>query len=535
MTHPLRPDDPDTVGPYRLTGRLGAGGMGTVYLGADDAGRSVAVKVINPGAAGDPQFRARFRHEVEAARLVRRFCTAPVLDAQVHDEPLYIVTEHVAGPTLEEAVVRGGPLRGADLEALAVGTATALAAVHDAGLVHRDLKPANVLLSALGPRVIDFGIARALDSGGGVTRAGQLVGTPSYMAPEIVRGGEPSPASDVFSWGCVIAFAGTGRGPFEGGTMPEILYRIAHDPPVLDGLDAALLPLVSRALAKDPGRRPTVGEILGSFTGAPAAGSEETLASAEAVPPLDVPPPDVPLAAEPLAAEPLPAEPPPAPAAAMRGSDGSPFIAVDEDGAPLIGPVPEPPTPPAPTVSPSRATTGAGGATGPDLPEEAATIPPDGIVVTRAGLRAGIVIGAIASLLVVPLLVGLAWLVADGAGAEGADPGPRRSSLLAVPEGFLGQWQGRVVRSGTKGVGRPVTVSLTEGGLGEKIGTSAYPGCTKDLTLTRADAVELLVLESGTGPGCAGAVSSLTLSLTDEGLVYGLEDGGAAAVGTLTR
>ncbi|ROO83566.1 serine/threonine protein kinase [Actinocorallia herbida] len=530
MNASLRPEDPATVGPYRLTGRLGAGGMGTVFLGADGDGRPVAVKVINPDAAGDPQFQTRFRREVEAARLVRRFCTAPVLDASVESAPFYIVTEHVAGPTLEEAVGRNGALPGADLEALAVGTATALAAIHDAGLVHRDLKPSNVLLSAFGPRVIDFGIARALDSGGGVTRAGQLIGTPSYMAPEIVKGGEPSAASDVFSWGCVIAFAGTGRGPFEGGTMPEILYRIAHDPPRLTGLDRALLPLVSRALDKDPRRRPTTADLLAAFTGVPDS-SANTIASIEAIP---APAPEAPA-------------PPRGTAPAKRGVDGSPFVAVvpEEGDAPLIGPLPaSPSTPPAPTVSPARAKddepTGPGAAD-PVRPDPVAAsaeseVSLGGTVQARIGLRTGMVVGVVAGLLIVPLLAVLLWALTDGADADGGTTAPQAKSPLSVPEGFLGTWQGRVVRAGDKGAGQKLTITLTGGGLGDKVGTSEHagPACTKDLTLTEADAVQILVLESGSGAGCAGAVP-VTLSLTGSELVYGLNDGAATAVGTLTR
>ncbi|MFD0536856.1 DUF4389 domain-containing protein [Actinomadura luteofluorescens] len=169
------------------------------------------MKVVNRELAGEPAFLARFRREVTAARRVHRFCTAPVIDAELDQDPPYIVTEYIDGPSLEKAVSERGPLPGSDLEGLAVGVATALAAIHGAGIVHRDLKPANVLLSSTGPRVIDFGIARALDAADGPTRTGQFVGTPSYIAPEVLRGEPVEQASDVFSWGCVVAYAGTGR------------------------------------------------------------------------------------------------------------------------------------------------------------------------------------------------------------------------------------------------------------------------------------------------------------------------------------
>ncbi|QKW38165.1 serine/threonine protein kinase [Actinomadura sp. NAK00032] len=263
----LRPEDPAELGPYRLIGRLGRGGMGTVYLGEDAGGRRVAVKVINRELAGEGSFRERFRREVTAARQVRRFCTAPVIDAELDRDPLYVVTEYIEGPSLERAVAERGRLPGSDLEGIAVGVATALAAIHGAGIVHRDLKPANVLLSSTGPRVIDFGIARALDAADGPTRTGQFVGTPNYLPPELLRGEPVSPASDVFSWGCVVAYAGTGSAPFTGNTVPEILYRVVHEEPKLDGLDPALRDVVAAALDKDPRRRPSVQDVLARLVG----------------------------------------------------------------------------------------------------------------------------------------------------------------------------------------------------------------------------------------------------------------------------
>ncbi|WP_254716500.1 serine/threonine-protein kinase [Actinomadura sp. WMMB 499] len=283
-THPgdngeaLRPGDPERLGPYRLTGRLGRGGMGTVYLGEDAGGRRVAVKVINRELAGEGSFRERFRREVTAARQVRRFCTAPVLDAELDRDPLYVVTEYIDGPSLEKAVQERGPLPGSDLEGLAVGVATALSAIHGAGIVHRDLKPANVLLSSTGPRVIDFGIARALDAADGPTRTGQFVGTPNYLPPEILRGEPITPASDVFSWGCVVAYAGTGAAPFAGETVPAIFYRVVHEEPNLEALDPALRDVVAAALDKDPRNRPSVQELLGRLVGTGSTPDPATLA-----------------------------------------------------------------------------------------------------------------------------------------------------------------------------------------------------------------------------------------------------------------
>ncbi|TDC60685.1 serine/threonine protein kinase, partial [Actinomadura sp. GC306] len=266
MQAPLRDRDPRRLGPYRLLGRLGRGGMGTVFLGEDESGRQVAVKVINAELADDEAFHERFRSEVTAARQVRRFCTAAVLDARLDGEPLYVVTEYVAGPPLETAVRENGPLRGGDLEALAVNIATALSAIHGAGIVHRDLKPSNVLLSPTGPRVIDFGIARALDASDGPTRTGQFIGTPAYMAPELMHGREITPAADVFAWGCVVAYAGTGRAPFGGGTLPEIIQRVTAGEPDLAGLEPPLRDLIARSLAKDPADRPAVKQLIRALT-----------------------------------------------------------------------------------------------------------------------------------------------------------------------------------------------------------------------------------------------------------------------------
>lgn len=288
VIHPLRPSDPRGLGAYRIVGRIGHGGMGVVYLAESASGERAAVKVINPDLADDETFRERFRREVESARRVRRFCTAPVLDAQLDGEPLFIVTEYVDGPDLDAFVRESGPMRGSSLEHLAVGVATALTAIHGAGVVHRDLKPANVLLSSVGPRVIDFGIARALDTVSGATRTGQFIGTPAYMAPELIAGQGASPASDVFAWGCVVAYAGTGRVPFDGPTVPAVLYQISHGEPAVSGLDDSLRDLVFAALAKDPARRPSAQQLLDRLTGRPhaeAATAAETVTRTWSMPP----------------------------------------------------------------------------------------------------------------------------------------------------------------------------------------------------------------------------------------------------------
>ncbi|MGI5274324.1 serine/threonine-protein kinase [Nonomuraea sp. CA-218870] len=262
------------IGRYRLVRVLGRGGMGTVHLAEDPSGQQVAIKVINPEFSQHEQFRMRFRREADAARRVRRFCTAAVLEAALDGDQLYVVTEYVPGPNLEEAVQQSGPLRGSSLDALAVSVATALTAIHGAGVVHRDLKPSNVLLSPVGPRVIDFGIARALDSLGGVTGTGELIGTPRYMAPEVLRGEPVSPACDVFSWGCLVAYAASGRSPFPGETLPAIVYQVLNTEPNLDAVEPGLRELVRAALHKNPAARPTAQQLLDHLVGR-AAGPEQ--------------------------------------------------------------------------------------------------------------------------------------------------------------------------------------------------------------------------------------------------------------------
>jgi hypothetical protein len=257
--------DPTRLGAYTLTGRLGSGGTGEVYLGHTPQGRPVAIKVLRPELARDPGLRARFRQEALAARRVARLCTAEVLDADVDGPRPYLVTEYIAGPTLLEAVTSQGPMSGADLRRLAAAVASALTAIHSAGLVHRDVNPGNVLLSATGPRVIDFGIVRTAEAATGLPNHAGLPGTSAFIAPEQTRGEQASPAADIFAWGGVVLFAATGRQPFGEAAASVMLDRIAYDEPDLAGLPDDLRPIVESAMRKDPARRPTapaVSELL---------------------------------------------------------------------------------------------------------------------------------------------------------------------------------------------------------------------------------------------------------------------------------
>ncbi|MEV6932665.1 serine/threonine-protein kinase, partial [Dactylosporangium sp. NPDC051485] len=260
---PLRADDPASVGSYRLRGLLGVGGMGTVYLAEAPDDRRVALKVINPALHGDPMFRHRFAAEAAAASRVAGFCTARVLDVALDGPVPHLVTEYVAGPSLHDYATANGPLAG-QVEAVAVGVAAALTAIHAVGLVHADLSPRNVLLSPFGPKVIDFGVARLLgQSGGHHGGAGPTFGTPGWLAPEQVRGWPPSQASDVYAWGLLVAWAGTGRMPLREAAV----NRADPGEPDLIGLDTALADVVRRALRAEPDQRPTAQQVLLALVG----------------------------------------------------------------------------------------------------------------------------------------------------------------------------------------------------------------------------------------------------------------------------
>ncbi|MBG0817782.1 serine/threonine-protein kinase [Planomonospora sp. ID82291] len=270
---PLTVGDPVVIGRHLLLGRLGAGGMGVVYLAEHPYGGVVAIKTPHPVHLDDPTLRARFAEEVEFSRRVVPFCTAAVIEDGTDRERPYLVCEYVPGPALSQVVSARGPLTPDLAYGIALGVAAALTAVHEAGLVHRDLKPANVLLSPTGPRVIDFGIARdiARDIAGGanglaaLTQAGQVMGSPGWVAPERLTGGRALPPSDVFSWGCLVAYAATGHHPFGAGEPDALARRILVEPPRLCAVPALLRPVVEAALDKEPARRPPAADLLGAL------------------------------------------------------------------------------------------------------------------------------------------------------------------------------------------------------------------------------------------------------------------------------
>ncbi|WP_405796580.1 serine/threonine-protein kinase [Streptomyces sp. NBC_01506] len=258
---PLQAADPSVVAGYRLAARLGAGGMGRVYLSHTPGGRPVAIKVVRPELADDPDFRRRFGREIRAAQRVRGAYTAELIDADADGVPPWLATLYVPGPSLSEAVARRGPLSVPAVLWLMAGMAEALEAIHAEGIVHRDLKPSNVLLAADGPRVIDFGIALAVD-GTSYTATGHTIGTPAYMAPEQASGAEVTAATDVFALAQTAAFAALGRPLYGDGAGVDVLYRIVHSGPELSLLPEPLRPLFARILAADPAERATPGEIV---------------------------------------------------------------------------------------------------------------------------------------------------------------------------------------------------------------------------------------------------------------------------------
>ncbi|MDT0399095.1 serine/threonine-protein kinase, partial [Streptomyces edwardsiae] len=356
----LRPDDPSRIGPYRLLARLGAGGMGEVYLARSAGGRTLAVKLVRSELASEPEFRRRFAQEIASARRVGGEWTAPVLDADTDAESPWVATGYVPGPSLHEVIAeRPEPLPERSVRILGNRLAQALTAIHEAGLVHRDLKPANILVTIDGPRVIDFGIARALDAvtaDGKLTRTGAVIGSPGYMSPEQVRGEPLTAASDVFSLGSVLAFAATRRQPFSSSDsgMHAVMYRIAQEPPDLSGLPEGLSELVRDCLAKDPAARPTPAQLV-ERTAADAADADTVpwlpagltaelgrraarLLDSEAPATRAVPPPP----AGPPTVPPMPLGGPPAPAAPPLPSTAPP-------SAPPATP---PATPPLPLSAP---------------------------------------------------------------------------------------------------------------------------------------------------------------------------------------
>ncbi|MGR6924021.1 protein kinase domain-containing protein [[Actinomadura] parvosata] len=420
---PLRPGDPQRLGGLELLGRLGEGGQGVVYLAKDHSGQHVAVKWLRPDLSGDQVSVERFLREVQVAQRVAPFCTAAVLGTGVEQDRPYIVSEFIEGPSLQRVVQEEGPRAGSVLHRLAIGTATALAAIHQAGIVHRDFKPANVIIGADGPRVIDFGIARALNATS--TISSMVVGTPSYMPPEQIMGHTVGPAADMFSWASAMVFAASGRAPFGSDTMPAVINRVLNQQPDLSALgEGPLRDVVVACLSKDPAQRPTAEQVIMRLLQQPAP-NPGMLAQG--------------------AAEAAPAQPPyPHPAGPPSGPHGGPSSGPPSGphGGPSSGPPFTSPSGPPPTPVQGPMSGNVPYATGAQFPQpqqaawQQPTIPPYGQgpytqtrprKSSRAPLIAGVTVAValllLAGVIVVIQLDKAATTVAVGTGT----PEPQRS------------------------------------------------------------------------------------------------------------
>ncbi|WP_407560449.1 serine/threonine-protein kinase [Streptomyces sp. 184] len=573
---PVQSGDPEVVGPYRVLGRLGSGGMGRVFLGRSPGGATVAVKVVHPHFAQNDEFRARFRREVEAARRVGGAWTAPVLDAGPDDDVPWVATGYVAGPSLSDAVAEHGPLPEETLRPMGAGLAEALAAVHGLGLVHRDVKPSNVLLTLDGPRLIDFGIARATDGTASLTASGASVGSPGYMSPEQILGRPVTGAGDVFSLGAVLVFAATGRSPFPGDSAPTLLYLVVHEQPQLHGLGGELRELAAACLAKDPEARPEPAELVRGL----AAGGE----AAHLVRPGWLPPPVTEQisrrAVELLAVEAQPA------AAPERRDDGLPSgpvpLQAAEYGPGVFGPPPvldgtlpgagapaadaappgsTPPGGPGTGAAGGAAAFGAVGATA--APERRAEVGLRSrrfsctLVLSVAGALAALMLG----LFFVPGLLdgdggdssqagdSTAGATAgngndsgndsgdeDGGGDSGAatdgpsreptqsseTPEPPAAAVDGVPAKFAGDWQGEIIQEDGVPNG-DVSVEIKRGGKGEYVAYFDYSvydvaHCYSRAKLTSATETTLVLGEEddpareNTEGVCAPGESTVTLT-----------------------
>jgi serine/threonine protein kinase len=424
---------PRTLGPYRLQDRLGEGGMGVVHLARDPEGRAVAVKVLHPLGSEGVNARRRLAREVETMRRVRSPYVAEVLDADVTGDFPYIVTRFVTGPTLDEMVRTRGPLSGPGLRRLGHGMAEALTAIHAAGVVHRDLKPGNVMLADDRPIVIDFGIAQAGDATR-LTQTGLVMGTPGYLAPEVIEGEPSSPASDVHSWGSTMVFAATGHLPFGGGSYETIFYRIISGRADLSGVPGPLVPLISAALARDPSHRPSA-----SWLSAQAVSLDMSAAATYNGAPLTE-------TQYPREAVSIPSAAPPAPAVRAAAAPPAPKQAA-RDVADLLPPVSYPPDFKPQNQAPYRDQAGPWGPPGPKpagaipAPASASASRPAARPNTAAGLAFMVALVALTAVLpVAGLLLSLAVITllraADRAQSKLAVRrsvrGPRASDLVVV-------------------------------------------------------------------------------------------------------
>ncbi|MGW1173555.1 serine/threonine-protein kinase [Kitasatospora sp. NPDC002543] len=523
------------MGEYRLLRRLGAGGMGRVYLGRTAGGRTVAVKLVHEQYAADREFRVRFRNEVAAARRVGGRWTAPVLDADTEGAQPWVATGYVAGPSLGTAVRDFGPLPVAAVRSLGVGLAEALRAVHAQGLVHRDVKPSNVLLALDGPRLIDFGITRALDAATALTRSGFVVGSPGYLSPEQAEGRGAGPASDVFSLGAVLAHAATGAAPFGSGVSAAVLiYRVLHEEPELGIPDRELHALVADCLAKDPARRPTPEQLLERLTAAdPAAGGRLDRR--------DWLPPAIAAALASLAVELLDLDgDSPARVAAPTGRFGPAQPWPTGPRAPGA-PTPGTPTPPSPSPY-SSARPPSYGPPYPQPPGPARRRPGTGVLLIASALAVAVAGTAV--------FLALRDDGTGGAHPDGASPSSSPSSSPAsaasplapvsaaptpageVPAAFLGSWQG-VLGSQQTYVKADFAITIAQGRINDPVAQihnnegpgTPYCDAVADLVQATADRVVLRTAPMSALSGCAAVPYDQVYTRNPDGSLHLLVGG----------
>lgn len=566
---PLQTGEPTAVGPYRLLGRIGSGGMGRVYLGRSAGGRTVAVKIVHPHFALDDEFRARFKREVQAARRVGGAWTAPVLDADPDAEVPWVATGYVAGPSLTQAAGDGAGLPEHSVRALGAGLAEALAAVHGLGLVHRDVKPSNVLLTLDGPRLIDFGIARATDGTASLTSTGVSIGSPGYMSPEQILGKAVTGAADVFSLGAVLVYAASGSSPFPGDSSAALLYKVVHEQPELGSLTGELREVAAACLAKDPAARPTPEEVARRLApeGAarlvqagwlPGPMVEEVSRGAVRLLDLEGAPADVPHSGPTAFSSPAvsgssrpgefgnpagsggsgPGESSgPAVSGSSRSGDFSNPATPGSSGPvgvfgppdPAYAPVPTPRTEGPPTEGapkdhvPGRLSMSVTATSTPDKPNGRGRRVSCTLALSVAGALAAVTVGGVVLLNVLP---------GDGGGDQGSASDARPTASAAskapgVPKFYVGSWNGPAKQAGVSfGTFR---VDLKQARAGEQVGkvTSTDPlgiQCVDVLTLTSADD-RALVADGRAAPGNPGtcATGPHTVRLTRHGasLKYG--------------
>jgi serine/threonine protein kinase len=468
---PLEPGDPASLGQYEVVGRLGAGGQGAVFLGRSSSGGQVAIKLLHDQMNADPSARTRFAREVEAAQRVSPFCTARVLDHDLHGRPPFIISEYIDGPPLFDVVMQEGPFAGAALERLAIGTATALAAIHEAGIVHRDFKPNNVLLASDGPRVVDFGIARSVNSQqSSVTATGMVVGTPGYLAPEQLTGEPLTPAVDIFAWGATMVFAATGHSPFEAETLPVIINRILNEEPDLSRLTGTMRELVGAALTKNPRGRPAAHQLLLRLLGhvgatpGPAADREDLLGKGTQIASQLPPPPPI-------------ATPPPV----MHQGPQTP-------NPPMMYQGPQTPNPPVMHQGPQ--TPNPPMMAGPQTPPASWQPPPAQYrQQPRRKNNAPLFIG-LGCVLLLLLAVGLPVALAAGF-LHSASKLPE--THYGVPDSYVGTWKG-VGRNTESGADkRPYTITITLNA-NSTIGSSDYGTCSGQVFMDQTNSTDTKVV-----------------------------------------